>query len=165
MSRLFLSAAIKTTDVNEIPLRNLAHLGDAVFHLFEREREILQSANAKQMHNRVTMRVNAEKQAVLLFQIAPRLNSVENDIVRRARNLKAANYRKGEQAAYRQATAFEALVGYLYLTDTQRLKEVLHWTLETATDAVNDAVIQGVNENLPDETAEAGDACDENSEP
>jgi ribonuclease-3 family protein len=137
VSRLFLSTDIKATDVNEIPLRNLAHLGDAVFHLFEREREILQSANAKQMHNRVTLRVNAEKQSVLLFQIAPRLNTVENDIVRRARNLKAANYRKGEQASYRQATAFEALVGYLYLTDTDRLKEVLHWTLETVSGAPN----------------------------
>jgi len=130
VSRLFLSADINTTDVNEIPLRNLAHLGDAVFHLFEREREILQSANAKQMHNRVTLRVNAEKQAVLLFQITPRLNSVESDVVRRARNLKAANYRKGEQASYRHATAFEALVGYLYLTDLDRLKTILNWTLE-----------------------------------
>ena len=134
MSRLFLTSDIKATDVNEIPLRNLAHLGDAVFHLFEREREILQSANAKQMHNRVTLRVNAEKQAGLLFHITPRLTPAESDVVRRARNLKAANYRKGEQSSYRQATAFEALVGYLYLVDTDRLKEILHWTLESTDD-------------------------------
>jgi ribonuclease-3 family protein len=157
VSRLFLPTDLKTTAVNELPLRNLAHLGDAVFHLFEREREILQSANAKQMHNRVTMRVNAEKQAVLLFQITPRLNSVENDIVRRARNLKAANYRKGEQASYRQATAFEALVGYLYLTDTQRLKEVLHWTLETPIDAKNEAL----DGDFPKQADETSDGSEE----
>jgi ribonuclease-3 family protein len=153
VSRLFLATELKTADVNEIPLRNLAHLGDAVFHLFEREREILQSANAKQMHNRVTMRVNAEKQAVLLFQVAPRLNPGETDIVRRARNLKAANYRKGEQASYRQATAFEALIGYLYLTDVIRLKEILNWTLETV-DAATARQIGDETDEVSDKTAE-----------
>lgn len=150
MSRLFLLSEIKTTDVNDLPLRNLAHLGDAVFHLFEREREILQSANAKQMHNRVTLRVNAEKQADLLLQLLPRLNSTESEIIRRARNMKAANYRKGEQSAYRQATAFEALVGYLYLTDLDRLKQILHWTLESP--GSNSAIATAEVVDITDET-------------
>ena len=151
MNRLFLDTELKRSEVNEIPLRVLAHLGDAVFHLFEREREILQSANAKQMHNRVTMRVNAEKQAALLFQIAPRLNEAEQDVIRRARNLKAANYRRGEQTSYRQATAFESLVGYLYLTNTSRLQEVLSWTLEPAPEPNSEPEAKPKPENESDD--------------
>jgi len=110
-------------------MRLLAHLGDAVFHLYEREREILSASSAKQMHNRVTSRVNAERQAQLLDQISPALNPLELDITRRARNVKAANYKKGDQSAYRKATAFEALIGYLYLSDLTRLQEVLDSTV------------------------------------
>ncbi len=128
MTRLFLTEKIETVALKEVPLRLLAHLGDAVLHLYERERQILQAANAKQMHNRVSLRVNAEKQARLLDGILPKLSYDELDLVRRARNLKGANYRKAEQTAYRKATALEALVGHLYLTDSVRLAEILALT-------------------------------------
>ncbi len=129
MNRLFLNQEITAAQVHDVPLRILAHLGDAVFHLYEREREILSASSAKQMHNRVTSRVNADRQAQLLDQIADGLSDHELDITRRARNIKAANYKKGDQSAYRKATAFEALLGYLYLTDLKRLQEVLDSTL------------------------------------
>jgi 23S rRNA maturation mini-RNase III len=38
-----LSEQDRLKQVKEIPLRSLAHLGDAVFELFERERELLAS--------------------------------------------------------------------------------------------------------------------------
>jgi ribonuclease III family protein len=129
LNRLFLKDQITLSQAQDIPMRLLAHLGDAVFHLYEREREILSASSAKQMHNRVTSRVNAERQAQLLDQISPKLSPIELDIIRRARNVKAANYKKGDQSAYRKATAFEALIGYLYLTDLERLQEVLDSTL------------------------------------
>jgi ribonuclease III family protein len=129
LNRLFLKDQITLSQAQDIPMRLLAHLGDAVFHLYEREREILSASSAKQMHNRVTSRVNAERQAQLLDQISPKLRPIELDIIRRARNVKAANYKKGDQSAYRKATAFEALIGYLYLTDLERLQEVLDSTL------------------------------------
>jgi ribonuclease III family protein len=129
LNRLFLKDQITLSQAQDIPMRLLAHLGDAVFHLYEREREILSASSAKQMHNRVTSRVNAERQAQLLDQISPRLSPLELDIIRRARNVKAANYKKGDQSAYRKATAFEALIGYLYLTDLERLQDVLDSTL------------------------------------
>jgi ribonuclease-3 family protein len=109
--------------------RALAHLGDAVFHLFEREREIRSSSSAKQMHARA--RVKATLQSSLLEKVKPALIQEELEIVRRARNVKAPGPRKGGQAAYRRATAFEALLGYLYLTDRERLKAVLALTLDT----------------------------------
>lgn len=112
-----------------IPTRQLAHLGDAVFSLFEREREILQSLNVKEMHERVAQRASAQVQAELLERLLPSLNESEQDIVRRARNVKAPSGRPGGQLKYRQATAFEALLGYLYLTSRSRLQDLLSMTI------------------------------------
>lgn len=112
--------------VKNLDLRNLAHLGDAVFDLYQRERQLLDAVTVNNMHKKVVNRVNSKEQARLLHIIKPQLTEEESDIVRRARNLKTAGFRKNvEQSTLRQATAFEALVGYLYLTDETRLQSIL----------------------------------------
>lgn len=111
-----------------LSLSLLAHLGDAVFHLFEREKEIYSAVTAKQLHSRVNSRVNAEKQAELLDLLTPTLNEQELDLVRRARNMKASNLKRAAQAVSRKATAFEALLGFLYLEDPDRLRYILSLT-------------------------------------
>ncbi len=112
-----------------IPPRKLAHLGDAVFTLFERERELRQSVNVKQMHERSSIRSSAAVQAELLDKISGELDETEQDIVRRARNIKAPSGRPGGQGQYRRATAFEALLGFLYLTSKKRLLTLLSKTI------------------------------------
>ena len=112
-----------------ISARQLAHLGDAVFALYEREKEILHSVSVKQMHERVAHRASASIQASLLAKIIDQLDESELDIVRRARNIKAPSGRSGGQEKYRQATAFEALLGYLYLTSRERLQTILAMTI------------------------------------
>jgi 23S rRNA maturation mini-RNase III len=94
---------ISRSQAEGLPLRLLAHLGDVVFHLFQSEREITMASTAKQMHRRILARVNANHQALVLQHIADRLNEQEADLVRRARNIKPAGFRKHEQANYRQA--------------------------------------------------------------
>ncbi|MDP3507797.1 MAG: ribonuclease III domain-containing protein [Candidatus Melainabacteria bacterium] len=124
-----LSEQDRLKQVKEIPLRSLAHLGDAVFELFERERELLASVTVKKMHDQVVSRVNSKEQARLIALLKPNLTEDELDIVRRARNLKPAGFRRNvEQTTLRQATAFEALIGYRFLTDENRLKELLDLT-------------------------------------
>lgn len=118
-------------EVNDVPIRLLAHLGDAVFELYEREREVMSTPTAKKMHKKVVRRVNSVSQSNILENLMSSLNEKELDIVRRARNLTAGS-RKGDQTAYRRATAFEALIGYVYLTDKKRLQELLDLTLEEA---------------------------------
>lgn len=122
-------ATIEKSKVKLVPLRVLAHLGDAVFDLFEREREVLSSATARQMHGKVVSRVSAGKQSELLSGLVEHLSEDEQEIVRMARNLKPSSYNKSGQAAYRKATAFEALIGYLYLTDRERLRHLLEMTV------------------------------------
>lgn len=114
--------------------RLLAHLGDAVFHLFEREREIISVSSVKDMHKKTTNRASAVSQAQLLDVIDAALTEQEADLVRRARNLKGGSRRSG-QAAYRRSTAFEALLGYLYLSDPARLLEILSLCEPVASDA------------------------------
>lgn len=119
--------------VRDLPLKNLAHLGDAVFELYEREKETISAADVERMHKQVVSRVNSKEQARLLHLLKPMLSESEQDIVRRARNLKPSSFRRNvEQAVLRQATAFEALIGYLYLTDEKRLQELLTKTDEAA---------------------------------
>jgi ribonuclease-3 family protein len=127
---VFGNALLPPRSLADVSPRSLAHLGDAVFHLFEREREIAHISSAKQMHTRA--RVNAAMQADLLDRLMPQLRERELDIVRRARNVKVSQARRADQAIYRLSTAFEALLGYLYLTDLGRLKDVLALTIQDA---------------------------------
>jgi ribonuclease-3 family protein len=121
--------ALPEATVKVMSPRILAHVGDAVFHLYEREREILQAVKASQVHDRAALRASANGQADLLDIIAEHLTEPEADIVRRARNVKPLRQRRTDQATYRKATAFEALLGYLYMTNRARLRELLELTL------------------------------------
>jgi ribonuclease III family protein len=115
--------------VKDMPLKNLAHLGDVVFELFEREYETVSAVSVEHLHKQVVARVNSHEQARLLTALKPLLTEAELDIVRRARNLKPGSFRRNvEQAVLRQATAFEALIGYLYLLDEDRLQDLLNKT-------------------------------------
>ncbi len=129
----FGGVSIPKREASDISARSLAHLGDAVFHLFEREREVKLAVTVRQMH--VRARVNASTQALLLEKISASLLEDELEIVRRARNVKVIPSRKAQQSIYRRATAFEALLGYLYLTDADRLRTVLALTLALDSDS------------------------------
>ena len=52
------------------------------------------------------------------------LTEDEQELVRRGRNLSIPVGRRSIQADYRQATAFEVLIGYWYLHDKARLDEI-----------------------------------------
>lgn len=118
--------------LNELSLRLVAHLGDAVFELFERERELLGAPTAEKLHHKVVKRVNAAAQSKILDRLSEHLSDSEKDIVRRARNIKPSYSRRSDQLNYRKSTAFEALIGYLYLCDRERLEQILHLSLSLA---------------------------------
>lgn len=108
--------------MNDISLRNYAHLGDAVWELFVREYTVNKTQNAKLLHNMTTERVRAGYQAELLNFISESLTEQEHEFARRARNTTIPVARRNNQAEYRQSTAFEALVGFWYLNDKDRLE-------------------------------------------
>ena len=110
--------------MDELNLRNYAHLGDAVWELKIREKTVFLTQNTKELHKLTTNKVNATYQSEVLKMIEPLLNECETDLIRRARNLSVPVSRRSIQSEYRQATAFEVLIGYLYLNDKERLDEI-----------------------------------------
>ncbi len=113
------------TSGNILPL---AFLGDSVHTLFVRE-YFLNNLNAKigKISTNSAKVCKASSQAQTLKGIMPILTKEEADIVRRARNAKPKHTAKNATSAdYSYATAFEALVGYLYLKGGEkRLQEIL----------------------------------------
>ena len=115
----------------QIPLKNYAHIGDAVWEVFVREYTIQKTSNTKILHKITTDRVNASFQKEMLDLITPYLTEKESEMVRRARNLSIPVGRKNIQATYRPATAFEVLIGFWYLCDKVRLEYFYNIIRET----------------------------------
>ena len=110
--------------MQEINMRNYAHLGDAVWELFVREHLVEMCKNPKDLHKETTARVKSSFQAELLDFLEEELTEAEQEIKRRARNMEVPVARRNNQAEYRQATAFEALIGYWYREDKARLEYI-----------------------------------------
>lgn len=114
----------RITQAPELPIRSYAHLGDSVYELFIREKTVRLTQNPKKMHMLTVALVNARYQADLLEQIKDFLSEKEADMVRRARNLSVTTARRTDHKVHRLSTAFEVLVGYLYVHNKERLQEL-----------------------------------------
>jgi len=112
--------------MTEIGLKHYAYIGDAVWELWVREHTISETQNAKELHTITTEKVNMDFQAELLHFLEPVLNEEEIDLARRARNLSIPVGRRSNQSEYRQATAFEALIGWWHQNNKERLTEILN---------------------------------------
>lgn len=111
--------------MEEISLRNYAYIGDAVWELFIREKTILLTQNSKKLHEITTAKVKMDYQTDLLNSIENELTEEEHEIARRGRNLPIPIGRRHNQSEYRQATAFETLIGWWYCNDKARLDYIL----------------------------------------
>ena len=105
-----------------------AYIGDSVYELYIRTKlvnETKQKPHA--LHIESIKYVKAKAQAEILKEIENKLTEEEKDIVRRGRNAENHHLPKNANVQeYMHATAFEALIGYLYLTEqTERLQELL----------------------------------------
>lgn len=105
-----------------------AYVGDCVYELYVRTK-LVNETNQKPhaLHMTTIQYVKAQAQAHILKQIEPMLLEEEKDIVRRGRNVQNHHLPKNANVQdYMYATAYEALIGYLYLTEqTARLQEIL----------------------------------------
>lgn len=110
-------------NVNELSTDSLAYLGDAVFNLFVKVL-YFKNTSVKNLHKDSQLLVNRKFQATLLDKVLPLLNEEEKAFVKRGINSKGAG-RYGNDPAYRKSTGFEVLVGYLYLTNQERLYNLL----------------------------------------
>lgn len=115
---------IKPNSLNPI---SLAYIGDAVYEILVREHLALEGDKPpEQLHRLAVSFVSANAQAAAIQKIAPILTEEETAAFKRGRNAKVSHIPKGASVAhYHNATGFEALYGYLYLTgQTQRMREL-----------------------------------------
>lgn len=115
-------------DVNQMSPLVWAYIGDAVYEKYIRE-YLVKNTKYKphKLHMEATKYVKASAQADILKELEIQLTEEEQDIVRRARNTQNHHLPKNASVQeYMYATAFEGLIGYLYLTKQEkRLEEIL----------------------------------------
>jgi ribonuclease-3 family protein len=118
----------KKEDVRMLSPLVWAYVGDSVYELFIRT-HLVNYSNAKphKLHIESIKYVKAESQAKILEKIFSELSEEEIEIVKRGRNTENHHLPKNANVAdYSHSTGFEALIGYLYLTEQdERLEEIL----------------------------------------
>lgn len=117
--------SVTQRELQQISPIALAYLGDAVYELYIRSHYLLPPKRSHTYHTLVVSQVRAETQAMHLRSLTPHLNSTELEIVRRGRNAVTKHPKRVEPEIYQQATSLETLMGYLYLTDGERLNQLL----------------------------------------
>lgn len=116
----------------------LAYIGDGVYELFVRTRVIEENENmpAHKLHKKTVQYVKAHSQSNSMEALMDTLTEDETAVFKRGRNAKSNTVPKNANMMdYRRATGFEALIGYLYLSeDTGRLKLIMNIAYENALD-------------------------------
>lgn len=108
--------------MEELNLKCYAHLGDAVYEVFVREKIIHLTTRMSLMHKINTDLVRASFQCELLEVLELYLTDKEKDLIRRGRNLPSS--KRNNPVLHKLSTGFEVLIGYLHLHDGQRLSEI-----------------------------------------
>ena len=119
--------------INTMSPLTWAYIGDAVYELYIRNYPI-ETTNLKpnKLHREATKFVKASSQAKILDKLKDFLNEEELEIIRRGRNTQNHHLPKNANPTdYMYSTAFEGLIGYLYLTKQEtRLNEILSKIIE-----------------------------------
>ena len=124
-------------DIRSYSPLTLAYIGDAIYDLYIRT-IIVKKGNTQpnKLHKRASALVKAETQADMVTVLEPHFTPEEEAVFKRGRNAKSYTTAKNASTgAYRRATGFEAVMGYLYLTKQyNRIIDLIKIGLE----AVND---------------------------
>ena len=113
----YFAPALSRDELLSISSIGLAHMGDAVFELLVRTWLCTHGgATGKGMHRAAIQMVCAESQAQKAERILPLLSDDERAVFRRGRNAHVHTVpNHASRAQYGEATALEALFGWLYL--------------------------------------------------
>ena len=120
-------------EVRQMSPLTWAYVGDSVYEQYIRT-YLINTTRLKphELHIKAIKYVKAKAQADILKKLEEILTEEEKDIVRRGRNTQTYHTAKNASVQdYMYSTAFEALIGYLYLTKQDaRLSEILNKIIE-----------------------------------
>lgn len=123
----YFAPAFLPDQLRSISSIGLAHMGDAVFEVLVRTWLCEHGkATGKSLHQATIRLVCAESQAAKAEKILPLLTEEENAVFKRGRNAHVKSVPgHASRAQYGEATALEALLGWLYLLGRQeRINEL-----------------------------------------
>lgn len=106
----------------------LAYIGDGVYDLVIRTIVVGEAnTSANRLHRRTSSMVKASAQAAMIESLMESLDEEELSVYRRGKNAHSPTVAKNATLSdYHKATGFEALMGYLYLTDRfERMVELV----------------------------------------
>lgn len=106
----------------------LAYVGDAVYSLCVKTQLTIQKdLKSGELTKIANKTVSAKSQSELMRTLENQLTEEEHGVYKRAKNAKTHNYPvHATISEYHEATGFEALIGYLYLTgQTERIHQLL----------------------------------------
>lgn len=124
-----------------LPILSLAVIGDTVYDLYFKNRLLVQEAMpCGKLHVAAVHFVKAAAQAKAIGILESSLSEEEDAIYKRGRNAKPQSVPKhADLGDYHSATGFEALIGYLYLSNqTDRIDELLKETYAILTKKNNE---------------------------
>ncbi len=120
-------------EVRLMPPLVWAYIGDCIYEIYIRMQLVNNTKlHPHELHVETTKYVKAQAQAQVLTKIEEILTEEEKEIVRRGRNAQNHHLPKNSSLAeYSKATAFESLIGYLYLSkQDERLSQILEKCIE-----------------------------------
>jgi ribonuclease-3 family protein len=110
--------------LQELNIKNYAHIGDSVYEVFIREHTIMMTSNLNKLHKITVGMVNAAFQTELLEKLTPYFNEKEIDLARRARNIPTSSSRRIDRALHSSATSLEVVLGYNYIHNKERYSQL-----------------------------------------
>lgn len=120
-------------DIKTLSPLTWAYIGDCVYELYIRTNLVNKTRlKPHKLHIEAIKYVKAEAQAKVMEEIMEGLTEEEQYVVKRTRNTENHHLPKNATLKdYMYATAYEGLIGYLYLTkQSKRLKEILDISLK-----------------------------------
>ena len=118
-------------DLNSINIITLAYIGDAYYEVCIREFLINRGIiKVEELQREAIKYVSAKGQCRIVTYLIDNniLNDLELEIFKRGRNYKRSSHPKNTDIiTYKMSTGFEALIGYLYITDKDRLNEIFKY--------------------------------------
>ncbi|WP_294241093.1 Mini-ribonuclease 3 [Pseudobutyrivibrio sp.] len=124
---------IEPKDIRTYSPLTLAYIGDAIFDVVVRSILVNKGNTAvNKLHQRASSVVKAPTQAMMAAALMDDFTEEEADWYRRGRNSKPHTKAKNATTMdYLEATGFEAVMGYLYLTgDMDRICELVRRGIE-----------------------------------
>ncbi|GLT46280.1 hypothetical protein SLA2020_200460, partial [Shorea laevis] len=108
----------------------LAYIGDCIYELYARRHFLFPPLSIEEYNDQVTAVVRCEAQDALLQELlhSDFLSKDERDVLRWGKNISSAKTRTKKRAGvavYNRASSLETLIGFLYLTNINRLEKLM----------------------------------------